>query len=158
MHPFTQRLAQRIEWPKEDTIADSLADAGEIMRIWRFCGGDPSGASVVGPYSEQTKFPRVRIDDVELLKLALVKFVRHHPLHPQLCSAVHALYFLADLDTKCVLVEILRSCIGRDSAALYQTILALEALGEDLYGSRESTSYEEVERNVGVARNYLGLS
>jgi hypothetical protein len=55
MHPFTQRLAERIEQSQRDVIADSLVDAGEIMRMWHFFGGDPSGSAVVGPFSEQTE-------------------------------------------------------------------------------------------------------
>jgi len=125
------------------------------MRIWRFFGGDPSGSAVVGPFSEQAKFPYMQADDIDLLKKALVIFVRDHPHHPQLGSAVHGLYYLAAPDTKSFLVEVLRDCIGRDSGALYQTILALEALGENLYGQRSNTSYEEVERNERVAREYL---
>lgn len=157
MHAFTQRLAQRIEQPQPETIADSLVDAGEIMRMWRFFGGDPGGAAVVGPISEQTQFPWLETDDVERLKQALVVFVQRYPHHPQLCSAVHALYYLAAPDTKSLLIEVLRDCIGRDSGALYQTILALEALGENLYGPRLSTSFDEVERNERVAREYLSL-
>jgi hypothetical protein len=155
MHAFTQRLAARIEQPQPDAIADSLVDAGEIMRIWHLFGGDPSGSAVVGPFSEQAKYPRVQAYDVERLKQALIYFVRSHPHHPQLCSAIRGLCHLASPDTKGLLIDVLRDCIGRDSAALYQTILALEALGDDLYGPRSSTSYDEVERNEKVAREYL---
>jgi hypothetical protein len=155
MNAFTQRLAERIEQPQHETIADSLADAAEIMRMWRFFGGDPSGSAVVGPFSERTDYPWVRADDVERLKQALINFVRRNPRHPQLCSAVFGLYYLAAADTKGLLIEVLRDCIGRDSGALYQTILALEALGDNIYGPRSSTSYDEVERNERVAREYL---
>src|SRR5713101_5313352 len=118
MHAFTQRLADGIERPQPDTIADLLVDAAEIMRMWRFFGGDPSGSTVVGPFSEQTGYPRVQADDAERLKQALVAFVRRYPHHPQLCSAVHGLYYLAAPDTKSLLIEVLRDCIGRDSGAL----------------------------------------
>jgi hypothetical protein len=155
MHAFTQRLAQRIEQPQEETIADSLVDAGEIMRMWRFFGGDPAGSAVVGPFSEQTEFPCVQADDIERLKQALIAFVRRHSHHPHLCSAVHAFEYLAAPDTKSLLIEVLRECIGRDSVALYQTILALEALGDNLYGPRLSTSFDEVKRNERVACEYL---
>ena len=155
MHAFTQRLAQRIEQPQPETIADSLIDAGEIMRMWRFFGGDPGGSAVVGPFSEETEYPWVQADDVDRLKQALVTFLRRHPHHPQLGSAVHGLQYLAAPDTKSLLVEVLRDCLGRDSGALYQTILALEVLGDNLYGPRLSTSYDEVERNERVAREYL---
>jgi len=155
MNAFTQRLAQRIEQPQQETITDSLIDACEIMRMWRFFGGDPGGSAVVGPFSEQTAYPWVQADDVDRLKQALVSFVRDHPHHEQLGSAVHGLQYLAAPDTKDLLVEVLRDCLGRDSGALYQTILALEALGDNLYGPRLSTSYDEVERNERVAREYL---
>jgi hypothetical protein len=155
MHAFTQRLAQRIELPQPETISDSLIDAGEIMRMWRFFAGDPGGSAVVGPFSEEAEYPHVQADDIERLKQALVAFVRGHPHHPHLGSAVHALYYLAAPDTKGLLVEVLRDCIGRDSGALYQTILALEALGDTLYGPRSSTGYDEVELNERVAREYL---
>lgn len=153
MHAFTERLASRIENPQPETITDALGDAGEVMRMWRLFGGDPNGSAVVGPYSEQGVFPRVQADDVERLKGALVGFVRRHPHHPQLCSAIFGLYYLAERDTKSLLIEVLRSCLGRDSIALYQTILALEALGDNLFGPRTSTCSTEVERNEKVARD-----
>jgi hypothetical protein len=155
MHAFTQRLAQRIEHPQPDTIADSLIDAGEIMRMWCFFGGDPGGSAIVGPFSEKTHYPHVQADDIERLKQALISFVRVHPRHPQLGRAVFALGYLAAKDTKDLLIDVLRDSIGRDSSALYQTIIALEALGDNLYGPRWSTSYDEVERNERVAREYL---
>lgn len=52
MHPFTERLAQRIKDPQPDTIADSLGEAGETMHMWCFFNGDPGGTAVVGPFSE----------------------------------------------------------------------------------------------------------
>ena len=100
MHPFTQRLAQRIEQPQPDTIADSLVDTGEMMRMWRFFGGDPGGSAVVGPFSEATDYPWVQADDVERLKQALITFIRRHPHHSHLCSAVYGLMYLAAPDTK----------------------------------------------------------
>jgi hypothetical protein len=121
MHPFTERLALRIEDPRSETITDSLGDAGEIMRMWRFFDGDPGGSAVVGPFSEQTEFPWVQADDIERLKQALVVFVRGNPHHPQLCSAIFGLYYLAAPDTKSLLIEVLRDSLGRDSGALYQT-------------------------------------
>ena len=155
MHAFTERLAQRIEHPHAGTIVDSLSDAVEVMRMWRFFGGDPTGSAVVGPFSEIGAYPFVQADDVEWLKRALVGFVRRHPRHPELSRAIGGLQYLAAPDTKRLLVEVLRDCIGRDSNALYQALLALEELGEDVFGPRSSTSFDEVERNESVAREYL---
>jgi hypothetical protein len=155
MHSFTQRLAGRIEQAQPHNLADSLTDAGEMMRMWRFFGGDPGGSAVVGPFSENTTYPFVRADDVARLKQALINFVRAHPHHPQLGSAIGGLQYLAEPDTKSLLVEVLQDCLGRDSGALYQTILVLEALGDNLYGTRSSTGYNEIERNERVAREYL---
>jgi hypothetical protein len=155
MHAFTERLAQRIEQPQPDTIENSLVDAGEIMRMWRFFNGDPGGSAVVGPFSDEAGYPHMQADDIERLKQAVVTFVQQHPRDRLLGRAVFALYYLAAPDTKSLLVEVLRDCLGRDSGALYQTILALEALGDNLYGPRLSTSYDEVEKNERVAREYL---
>jgi hypothetical protein len=155
MHAFTQRLAERIENPRPDSIANSLIDAGEIMRMWRFFDGNPGGSAVVGPFSEQTKYPHVQTDDVERLHKALVVFVTNHPHHPDLSGAVYGLSYLAEPGTKSLLIAVLRDCLGRDPFALYQAILALEAFGDNLYGKRQSTSAEEVERNERVARDYL---
>ena len=155
MDSFIQRLAERIEQAQPEALADSLTDANEIMRMWSLFGGDPNGSAVVGPFSEEVEYPHVQADDVERLKHSLLVFVKNFPHHPQLGSAVHALYYLAAPDTKAVLIKVLEDCLGRDSAALYQTILALEALGENIYGSLSSSSYDEVEVNEKVAREYL---
>jgi len=50
MHPFTERLAQKIDVPQQDFITDALTDAGEVMRMWRFFKGDPRRSSVVGTF------------------------------------------------------------------------------------------------------------
>lgn len=50
MHPFSERLAQKIDVPQQDSIADALTDAGEVMRMWRFFKGDPRSSAVVGPF------------------------------------------------------------------------------------------------------------
>lgn len=155
MHAFTERLARRIEQAESATIAASLGDAAEIMRIWRFFGGDPARSAVVGPFSEDAEYPLVQADDIDRLKLALISFVRRHLHHPQLCSAIFAVYYLAAPDTKGLLIEVLRDCLGRDSHALYQTMLALEELGENLYGARGSRSSSDVELNERLARDYL---
>ena len=155
MHAFVQRLAQRIETARPEFIEYSLIDAVEIMRMWRFFGGDPGGSAVVGPFSERVEYPHMKADDIARLKQALIKFIRDNPHHPQLGRALHGFQYLAAPDTKGLLVEVLRDCLGRDASPLYQAILALEALGENLYGPRLSTSYDEIERNKQVARAYL---
>jgi hypothetical protein len=155
MHDFTKRLAERIESADSNIIGDALIDVGEAMRIWLFFGGSPTGSAIVGPFSEQADYPHFQSDDIERLKQALLKFAKNHPRHPELARAVFAFGYLKAPDTKTILIEILRDSIGRDSAALYQTILALESLGENLYGQRWSTSFDEVERNEKVAREYL---
>jgi hypothetical protein len=157
VHAFTQRLARRIQQPQPDTIAASLGDAVEMMRMWSSFGGDPGAPAVVGPFSEEVEYPWVCADDVEALKAALVTFVRRHRHHPQLAGAVHAFGYLAASDTKGLLIEVLRDCLGRDSGALYQTILALVDLGEEIYGPCSSSSILDVERNERAARDYLAL-
>ncbi|HEX4120971.1 MAG TPA: hypothetical protein VH619_10170 [Verrucomicrobiae bacterium] len=106
VHGFVHWLVERIEQPQPDTIAASLADCVETMRMWRFFGGSPAGSAVVvGPFSEQTNFPWAKADDIELLKHAVVAFIQHHPRHPQLCTAVHALGYLAAPEAKGLLIE-----------------------------------------------------
>ena len=157
MHAIIQRLARRTEEAEPKSITDVLCDAGEIMRMWRFFKGNPASLSDIErqAHSERIEFPHVAADDVDRLKQALVSFVERHPHHPQLVSAIHGLYYLAAPDTKNLLVRVLRDCISRDSNALYQTILALETLGDNLYGPRSSTSFDEIERNERVARECL---
>ena len=66
MHAFTQRLAQRIEQPEDETIADSLIDAGEMMRMWRFFAGDPGGSAVVGPLDSWERVLEIVAETKEL--------------------------------------------------------------------------------------------
>ena len=152
---FTQRLAERIEHPDAATLEDTLIDAGEMIRLWHRFSGDTSRAGAVGPFSEPIEYPQVSADDAERLHEAILNFVRSHPRHPFLCSAIHALQHCARPETRPLLVEILRDALGRDSNALYQTMLTLEALGESLFGDVRSTSYDEVEQNERRARAYL---
>jgi len=155
MHAFTRRLVARIGEAHPEAIGDSLIDCAEIMRMWQLFAGDPRGHSVVGPFSDKEPYPHVRAGDVDALKVALIEFIQRHPHHPQLCGAVFGLMKLAAPDTRDLLIEVLRDCLGRDSHALFQTMLALEALGEDLYGRELSRSFNDVEHNESLARKWL---
>jgi hypothetical protein len=154
MHAFTQRVVARIGQADPEEIADALLDACEMLRNWRHFRGRP-GRGTVGPFSDDEPYPLVAADDVEALAQAVVGFVRERPQHPYLCSAMYFFCYLRDPSTKDLIAEVLRDCLGRDSGTLYQAILALEALGENLYGPRTSTGYDEVERNERVARQWL---
>jgi hypothetical protein len=155
VNAFTERLALRIEQGAPDSIEASLSDAAEIMRFWRLFNGNPAESAVVGPFSEDISYPPMHADDIERLKMAVISFVRQHPRHQFVGTAVFALYYLAAPDTKGLLIDILRDSLGRDSGALYQTLLALEALGDNIFGPTSSTSCKDIDRNERVAREYL---
>ena len=72
-----------------------------------------------------------------------------------LCSAIHGLTYLATPAIKPLLVEVLRDSLTRDSNVLYQTMIALEAVGEHIFGDVLSTSCDDIEQNQRRARQYL---
>ncbi len=154
-HPFTQRIVHLLEHGDND----SLRDASEMLRIWRRFGGDPTRAKgLVGPFSTDDEFPPMGRADGDLLMRALCSVLERWRDADIVSSAANGLMNLAEPETRAVLVQVqaLRHAVAADNRAVFQLLLALEAIDEDIYDAGLATgSYDADEVNRAAALRYL---
>lgn len=156
-HPFTQRIVHLLEHGDNDSLPDALRDASEMLRIWRRFGGDPARAKgLVGPFSTDEAFPPMGRADGELLRQALCSVLERWRDADIVSSAANGLMNLAEPETRAVLVQALRHAVAADNRAVFQLLLALEAIDEDIYDAGLATrSCDADEVNRAAALRYL---
>ena len=156
-HPFTQRIANLLERGDADSLPDALRDAAEMLRIWRRFGGNPGRAKgLVGPFSTDEAFPPMGPADVTLLQRALCSVLERWRDADIVSPAAHGLMNLAESETRPVLVQALRHAVAADNRAVFQLLLALEAIDEDIHDTGLTTrSCDAQEINRAAALRYL---
>jgi len=156
-HPFIQRIADLLEHGDAESLPDALRDASEMASIWRRSGGDPARArGVVGPFSSDEAFPPMGREDAELLREALCSVLERWRDADIVSSAANGLMNLAEPGTRPVLVQALRHAVAADNRVVFQLLLALEAIGEDIYDvGLTSRSYDADAINRAAALRYL---
>ncbi len=156
-HPFTRRIADQLEHGDAECLRHVLIDAAEMLRILRRFGGDPARArGVVGPFSSDEAFPPMGQEDGELLREALCSVLEHWRDADIVSAAANGLMNLAEPGTRPVLVQALRHAVAADNRALFQLLLALEAIDEDVYDPGLTTrSYDADAINRAAALRYL---
>lgn len=156
-HPFTQRIADLLEHGGTESLADALRDASEMARIWRRFGGDPARAKgLIGPFSCDEVFPPMGPEDGELLLQSLCSVLERWREADIVSPAAHGLMNLAQPSTKPVLLRALRHAVAADNRAVFQLLLALEAIDEHIYDAELTTrSFDADKVNRTAALRYL---
>lgn len=93
--------------------------------------------------------------DIAALKSAVIAYIELEPTAERVWGALSALSALMDATTKSTFVEALRKFAGTDSTALYQAMIGLDNIGEDVFAGRQSKSFTMVEENTRLAKEYL---
>lgn len=156
-HPFTQDIADLLEHGDAECLRHALIDASEMASIWRRFGGDPARAKgVVGPFSSDESFPPMGRQDGALLRRALCSVLERWRDADIVSSAANGLMNLAEPETRPVLVQALRHAVAADNRAVFQLLLALEAIDEYIYDPGLTTrSFDADEINRAAALRYL---
>src|SRR5579883_2447070 len=97
----------------------------------------------------------ISIEKVKRLQDALMNFIKEELDNPIISSAIAALGNLNDKKLKTVLIEIMENVIDINPDALYQAMIALDCIGEDVFGSKTSRSSLETKENERLARLYI---
>ena len=128
-----------------------------MASIWRRFGGNPARAKgFVGPFCSDEAFPPMGRADGDLLMRALCSVLERWRDADIVSSAAHGLMSLAEADTRPVLVQALRHAVTADNRAVFQLLLALEAIDEPIYDAGlTSRSYDADEINRSAALRYL---
>lgn len=156
-HSFTQYIAELLEQGDAECLRHALIDASEMASIWRRFGGDPARAKgLVGPFSSDESFPPMGREDGELLRQALCSVLERWRDAGIVSAAANGLMNLAEPVTRPVLVQALRHAVAADNRAVFQLLLALEAIGEHIYEPGLTTrSFDADEINRAAAVRYL---
>lgn len=156
-HPFTQRIANLLEYGDAESLPDALRDASEIASIWRRFGGDPTRAKgLIGPFTCDEAFPPMGHADGELLLRSLCSVLARWRDVDIVSPAAHGLMTLAEPSARPVLVHALRHAVAADNRAVFHLLLALEAIDERIYDAGlTSRSYDADEINRAAALHYL---
>lgn len=117
----------------------------------------PGGArGVVGPFSSDEAFPPMGREDADLLRQALCSVLERWRDADIVSAAANGLMNLAEPETRPVLVQALRHAVAADNRAVFQLLLALEAIDEDIYDAGlTSRSCDADHINRAAARGYL---
>lgn len=156
-HPFTHRIAHLLERGDAESLPDALRDASEMARILRRFGGDPARAKgLAGPFSSDEAFPPMARLDCDLLMRALCSVLERWRDADIVSSAAHGLMNLAEPEARPVLVQALRYAVVADNRAVFQLLLALEAIDEQIYDAGPtSRSCDADGINRAAALRYL---
>ncbi len=97
------------------------------------------------------------IDDVakERLSLSLQQLAIERPGDPSIGAVYWALGKLYDPSLITFFQAALKEQLNRNPGALYQVMIALDNLGEKVFGESRSYSIDDVAINIGHARKYL---
>jgi HEAT repeat protein len=93
--------------------------------------------------------------DIAKLRASLVDLVRAGAPDPVAGAAVFALGKLHDPGLTEFLVEVLRTYLKSNAGVLYQAMIALDNLGVDVFGGRQSMSVLAVDENRALAHDFL---
>ena len=101
-------------------------------------------------WDDEVKHHELSDDDAERLRDALVIFVKNNFDHNNHPSAVWALGKLADPSTLSPLREVLEKIVQEDNGALYQTLIALDNLGEEVFPTGSSSINDGNNRKIAI--------
>lgn len=153
--PFVRRLVRRLANDDGEALRLALIDASELARIWKRFAGDPARVrSVVGPFSDTAPFPHMTSCDADVLLQALIAAIERPIARDLIAAAAHGVTAFAAPAARPALIAALRRAPD-DDRARFQILLALEALGEDIFSPSLSRSAEEHDDHRQIAQRFL---
>ncbi|HTE18286.1 MAG TPA: hypothetical protein VK689_07880 [Armatimonadota bacterium] len=147
-----------LEAPQVDAWHEALLDAAFLFEKASL----PRGECTVEEFAARMGWPSsvvhavVGYHEVDRLKTALVRFIERHPDGPHAVSAIWALgKVIGDRTLLPIFIRMLRCSHERNPELVYQILIALRNLGEEVFPSPGGASFLDVDRNRDLARDYL---
>jgi hypothetical protein len=133
---------------------DSTAQAEAVQAaaaLFEKAGGRGSADS-----DDQLSADGADAESLTRLRESLASFVERHIVAPPLSSAIWALGLTANPELRPLFVRCLQehASWGADTGVLYQSMMALQNLGERIFPDGRS-SLKDVERNLKLASEFL---
>lgn len=136
------RIIQTLDGPSDRaTLDEALLNAGFLFEKARglpFCG-----------WTDEVVRAEIAPTDISRLQGALVGFVEREGF------GTWALSKCQDPSLKPVFIQVLRRHLEGDTGELFQAMLALSSLGEDVFQNKHSMSILDEAGNRELARDYL---
>jgi len=142
---------------RSSRIDDALRNTGFLFEKAHGAGAHLSATEQANQFAwtpEVIACP-ISASDVVRLRDALLTFLRIRPPTTALVAALWALSKLAHTTTKPILIQTLHDVVDAAPEPLFQAMIALANIGEDVFGSHQSMSVLAVEENRTLAAAYL---
>ena len=158
METLVDTLIRALEAPQADAWHEALLDAAFLFEKASLPRGEctvEEFAARMG-WSSAVLHVEVGSHEVDRLKTALVRFIERHPDGPHAVSAIWALGKLnGDRTLLPIFIRLLRCSHERNPELVYQVLIGLRNLGEEVFPSPGGASGLDVDRNRELARDYL---
>jgi hypothetical protein len=143
MSALVNRIIASLGLPTDsDAFADAVLDAAFLFEKAR--GGEPCG------WPDEVVDTEVDAGDMARLREAVVGFVERHGYGSWMLSKCQ------DPSLKPVFIRVLRKNVDGDAGELFQAMIALSNLGEDVFAGRCGMCILDEELNRRLAVGYLG--
>ena len=157
MKSYVIDLISALDSHEFSEVAESILQISFIFEKHRGVGKDYMIERRMESFAWSREVASNDFDDTEVvaLKSAIIAYIENEPAKVCIVGAISALSALMDLTTKSIFVAALRRFVETDKDALYQAMIGLDNIGEDVFDGNKSKSFMETEKNTQLANKYL---
>jgi hypothetical protein len=157
MDKFVEKLISDLNSNNQAAVQESLLQTSFIFEKHRGVGVNWDIERQITSLGWSREVAATHFSDAHIaaLKSAVIDYFERNPENENAASALSALSALMDARMKQFFVKALRIYVDTDPAALYQAMIGLEDIGEDVFAGRRSKGITMTEVNVQLAREYL---
>jgi hypothetical protein len=157
MSDFVDALVNAFREAHSDNIHEATLQTGFVFEkhVGMGRGLTPAEQMEQRGWSQEVAETSFSEDDVIQLKEAVIQYIRQHPMEAEAGGAIWALGRAFDFSMKPILIQALRAQVDRDPGAMFQAMIALVNIDEDVFAGNTSMSLIDVEKNRDLARAYL---
>lgn len=157
MDKFVEKLISDLHSNNPAAVQESLLQTSFIFEKRRGVGANLEIESQITSlcWSREVATTRFSDADIAALKTSVIDYIERCPANENAASALSALSALWDASTKPIFVKALRIYVDSNPDTLYQAMIGLDDIGEDVFAGRRRKSITMKEENTRLAREYL---
>lgn len=157
MTRFVEKLISDLQINDGSSVEESLLQTSFVFEKYRGVGANLEIERQIRDLCWSTEVATTNFSgaDIIALKSAVIDYIEREPTSEKVTSALSALCALRDKATKLIFVASLRKFIDTNKNALYQAMIGLNNIGEDVFAGKRSKSSAMTEENTQLAREYL---
>ena len=157
MNNFIEKLISDLHSNEDANVQESLLQTSFIFEKHRGVGANWDIERQITNlcWSREVATTHFSPSDVGALKSAVIDYIERNPANENVASGLSALSALTDATAKPIFVKALRTYVNTNPATLYQAMIGLDDIGEDVFAGRRSKSITMAEENTRLAHEYL---